>query len=187
MTNLFIGIIGKPRTGKTTYLINIAKNSKKKVYFFSPHLIEEKNIELINPNILNKENFLKKIYSLKNSLIILDDPMLFDFVDSRGTFFYKLAAYRVNNCNDVILVSHGFRNLPPKVAGILDKLVLFKSGEIKIPEDKMHPLLYEKIKYYDFNLKKYIFDTVLNIYQHRLMQADFSKENLTYYKHYIYV
>lgn len=185
MTNLFIGIIGKPRTGKTTYLINIAKNAKKKVYFFSPH--EFFNFETINPNLINKEVFFKKIYSLKNSLIILDDPMLFDCVDTRGTLFYKLAAYRGNNSNDIILVSHGFRNLPPKIAGLMDKLVLFKSGEIKIPEDKMHPLLFEKIKYYDYKIKKYVIDSVFNIYMNRLQQADFTKEDLTYFKHYVYV
>lgn len=185
MTNLFIGVIGKPRTGKTTYLINVAKNSKKKVYFFSPHNYED--YPTLNPNLMNKEKFLKKIYNLKNTLIILDDPLLFNFVDFKGTFFYKLAAYRGNNYNDVIIVSHGFRNLPPKIAGLFDKFILFKSGEIKIPEDKTPPILLERIKYYDFKLKRYVFDTVLNIYQNRLQQADFSKENLTYFKHYIYV
>lgn len=184
MTNLFIGVIGKPRTGKTTFLRKLAQNSKKKVYFFSPHEFE---FETINPNLINKDLFFKKIYSLKNSLIILDDPMLFDCVDARGSLFYKLAAYRGNSYNDLIIVSHGFRNLPPKIAGLMDKIILFKSGELKIPEDKKPPKLFENIKYYDYSKKKYIFDSVFNIYMNRLEQANFEIETLTYYKHYIYV
>jgi len=188
--NKFTGVIGAPRTGKTTYMLKIANEicKEKKVIYLTPHNIPSQNFEVINPN-LYKPKIIEKYLCEKasNSLIIFDEPLLCECVDNRGTILYKLAATRGNQKNDIIIMAHSFNHLPPRIPGLLESCMLFAACEQKIEEKKKPAFLLNKVILKQnsniFNYKSLTFE---QIYLKILKKCNFETEKLTYLKHYIY-
>lgn len=185
----FIAVCGAPRTGKTTFLKKIAndysKKNNQKIFFFSPHIsnYKDNNISFVNPNLYEKKEFIPKILSLKNCVIILDDCFLYNCMDKEASLIYKLAAYRGNSNNQIYVQFHSLNQLPPKIPDLFDKFILFAPCEQKVKENKVPALLKEKgVK----NPNK-LFENIsyLEYYLKYLRKCDFEKENLQEFKHFL--
>ena len=166
--NIFLGVIGTNKTGKTSYLIQIidAKLQTKhnRILLINPNderFLDVKSIDLKSREIdiftgirkvnLFERNDFKNLLNFRKGLLIMDDVMKYlptVIPTNIRSLFIDYANYNL----DLICVAHGFSALPPAFYIYMKKLVLFRTTDNIEMRKKELGEHFQKIK----ELSKYV-------------------------------
>ena len=159
--NFLMGVIGAPRTGKSTFIKEFCKkymvSQNKSVVWFSHSETETYPTGIIHVNTMlhDKETLKNMIESLRGCLIVVDDYLQGNLSEPDGKIIRNIAAFRGHLNNDIIIVSHSVNGLPPKVGGLIEHFVFFKPTDFKLDANKKPLILEDEFVFKKFkSLKK---------------------------------
>jgi GTPase SAR1 family protein len=157
-------ITGTNGTGKTTLLRQIVKEAivqGRRALIITPDPVEWRDVEEIQPDstLLRRGGFMgvKKIVYFSESetlspisdhyfdgLLIFDDCRAY-FGANTHPILKKIFIRRRQNMRDIIIVAHGFTDIPPQYYTYTTMFILFKTVD-NIQKRKSTIVNYEKIK-----------------------------------------
>ena len=155
-----VGIFcGNRNVGKTTFILDVIKDHKKKVLVYDLDDNDKyAKYQLISPDMLSRwKRGIKRIVTpdyetvfdeiaenVHNTLLILEDAT--KYIDSEPSKAVKriILAAKARNI-DIIMTFHCFRAIPPKLIGWSDYIEIFKTGE-SIAQFKNKIPLFERVE-----------------------------------------
>lgn len=139
-----IVIVGANGTGKTTVTKRILKALGGKVLAITPDVIgweEYPLVELDKPDDFlgdgirchifdddKKSGTMEKILRFKNGAIVFDDCRAY-FPDRTDPRLHKLFIRRRQYMVDIVVVGHGFNEIPPKFFTFATEIILFRTTD----------------------------------------------------------
>lgn len=119
-------LVGKRKTGKTTYSKSLLKlnNLNKKIYD-----INNEYNEFYSEPFIDFETFLNECIELKNTYLLFEEATI--FFDSRKTSdIMKNLLVRSRHTNNIIQLNfHSFSSIPKYIKNLIDFITIFKTGD----------------------------------------------------------
>jgi hypothetical protein len=128
-----ICLIGKKRTGKTTYTIDlINKIGLDEIYIFDVNKeYQQRGIKNLYTGPIQHEHFLNFVSQKKNSVIVFEEAAAYFSNRENGNRLKDLMQRSRHTNNVIIIIFHGIADLPQHVYTRIDYMGLFKTQDFE--------------------------------------------------------
>lgn len=150
MFSEWIIVVGRRKSGKTTFCLETIKNLNKESLFI--YDINNDYKEFFNYPFLKYEDFIEVAECLKKTFFVFEEATI--YLNNRGTSpkLLQILIRSRHTGNSGILVFHSIRSVPLYIYELCNYLVLFKTNDVS--EATSRELKDERIKEAFYNLKK---------------------------------